>query len=222
MTDDFGPEPHHLHEQVVEAIEEVKEEVDTEQKQRKQERRLLNQIGLSTGLLSALAAIAAMQAGYLANEGMLAQIRATDQWAFYQSRSTKRHLDESTIALLSALQKPVPATLTAEITKLEREQQTSSAAAHQLENEARRDLSRHEAFAHSVAALQIGISLGAISALLRKRNLWYLGLGLGAVGASLMLWGATTGISQQKASIGKAVGIEQSTAIGVPLRTTPE
>lgn len=112
-----------------------------------------------------------------------------------------------------ALQKPVPATLTAEITKLEREQQTSSAAARQLEDEARTDLSRYEAFAHSVAALQIGISLGAISALLRKRNLWYLGLGLGAVGASLTIWGATTGISEHKAFIGEAVGIEQSTAI---------
>jgi hypothetical protein len=189
MTDDFGPEPHHLQEQVVETIEEVKEELDTSQKQRNQERMLLNQIGLSTGLLSALAAIAAMQAGYLANESMLAQIRATDQWALYQARSTKRHLDQSTVALLSAWQKPVPATLTAEITKLNQEQQASSTAARQLENEARTNLHRHEAFAHSVAALQIGISLGAIAALLRKRTLWYLGLGIGAVGVSLMILG---------------------------------
>ena len=39
----------------------------------------LNQVGLSTGILSALAAIAAMQAGYLANKGTLAQIHANDQ-----------------------------------------------------------------------------------------------------------------------------------------------
>ncbi|MGE5656977.1 MAG: DUF4337 domain-containing protein [Actinomycetota bacterium] len=189
MTDDFGPEPHHLQEQVVDTIEEVKEELVTTQKEHRQERALLNQIGLSTGLLSGLAAIAAMQAGYLANEGMLAQLRSTDQWALYQAQSTKRHLNESTATLLSVLQKPVPTPINDEINKLKQEQQVSSTVARQLENEAHTDLRRHEAFARSVAALQIGISLGAIAALLRKRTLWYLGLGVGAVGVSLMVLG---------------------------------
>ena len=74
MTDDFGPEPHETVEQAADTLKDVKEELSKERAQESQNRRWINQIGLSTGILSALAAITSMQAGYLANEGMLAQI----------------------------------------------------------------------------------------------------------------------------------------------------
>ncbi len=190
MTDDFGPEPHETVEQAADTLKDVKEELLEERAKESQNRRWINQIGLSTGILSALAAITSMQAGYLANEGMLAQIRATDQWALYQARGTKRHLDESTVAILQALQKPVSPAVTAEIAKLKQGQDDSQAEAHKLETEASVNLQQHESFAHSVAALQIGISLGAVAALLRQRRVWYLGLGIAAVGVGFMIWGA--------------------------------
>jgi len=152
MTDDFGPEPHETVEQVADTLKDVREELSEERAQKSQNRRWINQIGLSTGILSALAAIAAMQAGYLANEGMLSQIRATDQWALYQARGTKRHLDESTVTILQALQKPVSPATTAEITKLKQGQEESQAEAKKLEIEAGENLRRHESFARSVAA----------------------------------------------------------------------
>lgn len=196
MTDELGPEPQELQEQVKEAVEEVREGFAQEKVLQQQDRQWLNLIGLSTGILSGLAAIAAMQAGSLANEGMSAQIRSTDQWAFYQAESTKRRVDESTVTILRALQKPVPSEMTAEIRRLQQQQQALQTEAKKLEIESQQNLHRHEMFARSVAALQIGISLGAVAALLRKRSVWYLGLGIAAVGIGFMVVGTLPGEHQ--------------------------
>lgn len=197
MTDELGPEPQELEEKVKEAVEEVREDLAEEKAQQQKDRQWLNLIGLSTGILSGLAAIAAMQAGSLANEGMSAQIRAADQWAFYQAESTKRRVDESTITLLRALQKPVPSEMTKEVNRLQQQQQTLKTEAQKLQIESQQDLHRHEMFARSVTALQVGISLGAVAALLRKRSVWYLGLGIAAVGISFMVVGTLPGEHQQ-------------------------
>ena len=189
MNEELGPEPQELQSQVMEAVEEVKEELAKEKALEQQNRQWFNLIGLSTGILSGLAAIASMQAGGLANEGMLAQIHATDKWAFYQAKSTKRHLNESTVTVLQSLQKPIPAQLTAEIAKLRQQQQEIQTEAQKLQAESLASLHRHELFARSVAALQVGISLGAVAALLRRRVVWYLGLGIGTIGIGLMVAG---------------------------------
>lgn len=209
MTEEFGPEPHELAEQANETLEDIKKELSERETKESQNRLWLNQIGLSTGILSALAAIAAMQAGYLANEGTLAQIHANDQWALYQARSTKRHLDESTVGILQALGKPVPSALRAEMTKLGKQQQESQTEARRLETEADVDLQRHESFAHSVAALQIAISLGAVAALLRQRLVWYLGLGIGVLGICFMVWGAYPGTHAAAKAVPTATSGEQ-------------
>jgi hypothetical protein len=197
MSEELGPEPHELQEQVLDTIGELKEDLAEEKAEAEKERQGLNLIALSTGILSALAAIAAMTAGSLANEGMVAQMRATDQWAFYQAKSTKRHLNESTATLLKAQQKTVPAELTAEINKLRTEQNEIQAEAQKLQSESEENLHRHELFARSVAALQVGISLGAVAALLRKPLVWYLGLGIAAIGIGFMVVGSLPGTTPQ-------------------------
>ena len=137
---------------------------------------------------------------------MLAQIRANDEWALYQARSTKRHLDETTIVVLKALEKPVSPSVTAEIAKLKQQQQDNQIEARKLESESGENLQRHEMFARSVAALQIGISLGAVGALLRQRRVWYLGLGIAAIGLGFMLWGVLP-MHEPKASLPAATSV---------------
>ena len=48
-----------------------------------------------------------------------------------------------------------------------------------------------------MAALQVGISMGAIAALTRKQLVWYVGLGISAIGIGFAIAG--TFPSQQKA-----------------------
>jgi len=209
MEENLGREPHEMQEDTIEALHEIKEELAEEKAEQRQERQSLNLIGLSTAILSTLAAIAAMQGGYFANEGMLAQIKSSNQWSLFQAKSTKRHIEESTVTLLQSFQKPVPEKTTNELDKLNREQQEIQEEAQKLQIEAAEDLQRHELFARSVAALQVGISMGAIAALTRKRMVWYVGLGIATIGIGFMVAGTlpshaiAISVNSEKTSIQK-------------------
>ena len=193
MPEEMGPETSELQKNVAEAIEdqikEIKEEQDSERAKEKKDSNWFNLIGLSTGIISTLAAIAAIKGGYLANEATLDQMRSNDQWGLYQAQSTKRHIDESTVTLLNAFGKPVSKTITGEIQKYKREQSETKKEAEHLQEESGENLRRHELFALSVAALQVSISLSAIAALLRKKPVWFFGLAIGAIGVTLMIQG---------------------------------
>lgn len=199
MEEDLGREPVEMQDDTLEALKDMKEELAEEKAEEKKERNSLNLIGLSTAILSTLAAIAAMQGGYFANEGMLAQIKSSDRWTQYQAKSTKQHIESANATLLKALQKPIPAATTTEIAKLNSEQQEIQKEAQKLQVEAKEDLEHHELFARSVAALQVGISMGAIAALTRKRLVWYIGLGISAIGIGFMVAGSLP--SQEQAAI---------------------
>jgi Domain of unknown function (DUF4337) len=195
MPHELGPETNELYEKVAEAVEEVKEELKHEKSEQKKEHGWLNLIGLSTGILAALAAIAAMQAGHLANEAMLTQIHAANQWNYFQSKSTKRHIAQSTVVLLEGLHQTVPATTTSNIAKLRTEQDEIQAKAEELEQEADSLLEQHVTFSRSVTALQISISLGAVAVLLRRKSVWYSSLGLATVGLFFIGSGFLAGLA---------------------------
>ncbi len=190
MEEDLGREPVEMQDDTLEALKDMKEELAEEKAEEKKERKSLNLIGLSTAILSTLAAIAAMQGGYFANEGMLAQIKSSDSWTQYQAKSTKQHIEAANVTLLKALQKPIPVATTGAIAKLGIEQKEIQKEAQKLQVEAKEDLEHHELFARSVAALQVGISLGAIAALTRKQLVWYIGLGISAIGIGFMIAGS--------------------------------
>jgi FtsZ-binding cell division protein ZapB len=184
---ELGPETREMFEQVTEAVHEVKEELEGEKAghkkaDHKKEHAWLNLIGLSTGILAAMAAIAAMQAGHLANEAMLTQVQAANQWNYFQSKSTKRHVAQSTVTILETLNQKVPAKTISDIDKLQTEQKEIKDKAEELENESHVFLEQHVTFSRGVTALQISISLGAVAVLLRRKEVWFSSLGLAAVG----------------------------------------
>ena len=46
-------------------------------------------IAISTALIAVLAAISSLIAGHHSNEALIEQIKASDQWAFYQAKGIK-------------------------------------------------------------------------------------------------------------------------------------
>src|SRR5437588_7563923 len=59
-------------------------------------------VALSTAILAVLAAIAGLLSGKHANEAMMSQIEASDQWGYYQAKSIKASVLEAKIALSTA------------------------------------------------------------------------------------------------------------------------
>ena len=185
-----GPEveTEKLHEAIHEAME-------------KEGGSFLKQIALSTAILAALAAIAALKAGATVNEALLLktestrlQAQASDQWAYYQAKGLKAAVQESTAASLEAAGKPVPAKLRALVTRYAEEQVEIKASAGEKEKErdeksAEADhlLHEHHRFANAVALFQVSIALGAMAALTRSRTVWWGSMLLGLSGIPLFI-----------------------------------
>jgi Domain of unknown function (DUF4337) len=185
-----GPEveTEKLHEAIHEAME-------------KEGGSFLKQIALSTAILAALAAIAALKAGATVNEALLLktestrlQAQASDQWAYYQAKGLKAAVQESTAASWEAAGKPVPAKLRALVTRYAEEQVEIKASAEEKEKgrdeksaEADHLLHRHHRFANAVALFQVSIALGAMAALTRSRLVWWGSMLLGLSGIPLFI-----------------------------------
>jgi hypothetical protein len=161
----------------------------------------LKAIALSTALLAALAAVAALQAGATVNEALMLktdstrlQAEAADQWAFYQAKGIKATVQEASRAAWLAAGKVPPTDFAATAKRYGEEQNEIQKAATEKERE--RDIKsaeadhlfhRHHGFANSVAILQVAIAVGAVAALTRVKSIWFASLVLGIVGGGVLL-----------------------------------
>jgi uncharacterized protein DUF4337 len=147
-------------------------------------------LALSTALIAVLAAVASLVSGYFAthallakNDALLMQIKASDTWNEYQSKSIKIHLLEGGISRAGGGDSE------ASLDRYRREQSELKTAAAQLESRVEESNRRAEAFlgkhhtlALSVTTFQTAIALSAISALLRRRAFWVLSMVMALVG----------------------------------------
>jgi len=137
-------------------------------------------VALSTAILAVLAAIASLLSGKHANEAMMSQIAASDQWNYYQSKSIKASVLDAKISLTNA----------PKAERYEKEQEEIKSEAEHKQTEAKTDFRRHEVFARGVAMFQIAIAIAAVSALTKKRRFWIVSLLFGAVGCIFLALGA--------------------------------
>src|SRR5262245_8983189 len=144
----------------------------------------LKRIALTTAILAAFAAVAALQAGSTANEALALKTEATrlqaeasDQWAYYQSEGIKAAIQEATRNSWLAANKEPPADFaekekhyTTRRVEIEREARALEQERDQKSREADHLLHRHHGFAYAVTLFQVAIALGAIAALTRARS----------------------------------------------------
>src|SRR3989442_2565098 len=156
----------------------------------------LRRIALTTAVLAAVAAIAALKAGSTANEALVLKTEATrlqaeasDQWTYYQAKGVKLAVAQAAEAPWQALGKRAPGDLLQQQQRYAAEQGESKTKAEALERE--RDarsraadhlLHQHHGFANAVALFQVAIALRALAALTRNRVIWLASLSLGSVG----------------------------------------
>jgi predicted cobalt transporter CbtA len=143
-------------------------------------------VALSTAILAVLAAIAGLLAGMYANEAMMSQIQASDQWGYYQAKSIKAAILEAKTTLASEA-------TARDKEKAEQYQEEQAEIKHEAEHkqaEAKASFHRHEVFARSVTMFQIAIAIAAISALTRRRRFWLVSLVFGLAGAVFLVLGA--------------------------------
>lgn len=152
----------HLHEAIEEEVKEAE----------KKERKGGMSIAISTALMAVFAALSSLIAGHHADEAVIEQIRASDQWAFYQAKGIK---DE----ILSLSNIPDKESRSA---KYKADQVEIQKKARESEEASHVHLEHHSILARAVTMFQIAIAISAIAILTRKRMLWFVSLGISCVG----------------------------------------
>lgn len=154
---------------------------------------MINQIALFTAIIATIGAIfsymgGATQANALLykNNAAIKKTEASDQWNYFQAKSTKQSLAELARDLASEDKK---ATYQAKMERYEKEKNEIKAVADKLELDATQwdkqseeQMHQHHRWAQSTTVLQICIALAAISLLTRKKWLEYAMFGAGGLG----------------------------------------
>ncbi len=159
--------------------------------------KLAGQIAIFTAILASIGAIVSYQGGATQNEAMLfkneavlKKAQASDQWSFYQSKSSKGHLMELAADLAPADKREHYNTLIQKY-DVEKKQIMLKAEALEAESEKANEQSElmlhpHHKLAQAMTLVQIAISLASITVLTRKK--WLFAIAAVSAGAGVILW----------------------------------
>ena len=155
---------------------------------------LAQRIALMTAVLSTIGALISYQSGsnqnealFLKNQSILKQAEASDQWAYYQAKSTKSHIDDAAAALAQTEESKAhfladKAKQDAQKTEIEKEAKKLQAESRKLGEESEAKLHPHERLALALTFIQVAVALSAITILTRKKWLIWGALASAAIG----------------------------------------
>lgn len=158
---------------------------------------LAGQIAIFTAILASVGAIVSYQGGdtqnqamLYKNEAVLKKAHASDQWSFYQAKSSKGHLMELAAVIAPASKRDY---YKAQVEKYDKEKKDIKLQAEALEEESEKAneasehaMHPHHRLAQSMTLIQIAISLASITVLTRKKWLFAIA-GVSAAGG-LVMW----------------------------------
>lgn len=128
-------------------------------------------------------------AGLYKNNAAIKKTEASNQWNYYQSKSSKQNLAELAMALVAADRKEQ---YQQEIDRYKKEKAEIKAAAEKLEEESHdwdhqsdQEMHLHHRWAQATTALQVSIALAAIALLTRRKWLEWGMFGVAGIGVAL-------------------------------------
>lgn len=148
----------HLHET-------IKEQLEEEFKNEGKETGWFMYVAISTALMAVLAAISGLMAGHHSNEALISQIRASDQWAFYQAKGIKAEI--KTLELMLAKGTAI------DVEKYKNEQTEIKKLAEEYQADSKIHLDKHVVLSRAVTLFQISIAISAIAILTKRKLFWW-------------------------------------------------
>ena len=155
---------------------------------------LTNQVAMFTAIIATVGALFSYMggatqanAGLYKNDAAIKKTEASNQWNYFQSKSTKQSLAE--LARDMSAGEAEKAKYQAKVDRYEKEKNEIKAVAEKLEAEAKAwdersdaQMHQHHRWAQATTALQVAIALAAIALLTKKKWLEWAMFGTGAVG----------------------------------------
>lgn len=152
-------------------------------------------MSLATVILAVCATLSTFKGGGYSTQSVINQTLASDQWAFYQAKSTKQHLYElqleqmrlqmltlgSNGAAMAAYQKLVDK-YTDNIKRYAQEKKEIEAKAQDIEKLRDEAKLHSKPFGLAVMFLQVAILLNSIAGLMKAQKVWWASVPVGIVG----------------------------------------
>jgi hypothetical protein len=163
----------------------------------------LNYLALTTVILAVCATLSTFRGGSYSTRTVISQNKASNQWAYYQSKSIKGYLyelqkDAFEMDLMAQKAKMDSAQIAAYNAKMAEYDSTTARYevekaqiqqdARNFEDQRDHNQGHSQVFGIAVIYLQIAILLSSIAAVLKKKPVWVAGLSVGLVGIGYFLY----------------------------------
>ena len=157
-------------------------------------------VAISTTLLAVCAAFATLKGGSFSTKTQLATVSASNKWAYFQAKSLKETARDTESTIIKVIEAATPSAEAKaiarraiekaddEIKRYKAEKAEIMKDAVYLDAEAAYSLARGSNFGLAIMFLQIAIMLSAISALMKKKSFWLVGLCAGAIGVGFLIY----------------------------------
>jgi hypothetical protein len=155
----------------------------------------MTHMALATVVLAVGATLSTFKGGGYSTQSVINQSLASDQWAFYQAKSTKQHLHELQIDQFRlqalSLQPGSPAAIAyekkiadyqAKVEKYNDEKKKIEAEARSFEAVRDNAKVRGKPFGIAVIFLQVAILLNSIAGLMKAKRVWFASVPIGLIG----------------------------------------
>ena len=154
-----------------------------------------SKIAVITAIMATAGAIFGFQAGstqndaaMFKNKAAIVKTEAADKWNFYQAKSNKQNLAELALSIPGTDKDKYNSDIArykSEKEELKKQAEELDIASVEWEDKSAEFMHQHHRWAQSMTALQIAISMAAITLLTRKKWLEYSSYGLGGIGVTL-------------------------------------
>lgn len=175
------------------------------QKEKERRERWTKYVSLTMVVIAVLAAVATLKGGGFStaslkgmNEATFNQTQASDQWAYYQSKSIKQNLYEIELDHLMAAAAPdagAIAKMKAKVDKYDKDKAEITAKANGFEvarencrKQATTAAERSREMGLGITLFQVAIALGAMCLIVKKKPLWIASMILGGLAAGQMVY----------------------------------
>lgn len=153
-------------------------------------------VTVTIAIIAVLGAIVTLMGHRSHTEELLLQAKASDQWAYYQAKNIRLHEMEAVadmLAVLSPSDKEKVVTVhekyVKEVERYEKDKDTISDQAKELEAERDKVSHRADRFDAGEVFLEMGLVICSITLLTKKRFFWFSGITIAAVGVLLAATG---------------------------------
>jgi hypothetical protein len=146
-------------------------------------------VALTAAVLAAVAAVTALYAEHFATEATLEQIRASDKWTEFQANSIKEKVILSNKKVLVKLNVEPDPEDEKKLAEYKEKKDRIQEEARELEKESKKHLQEHVPLSRGLTMFQLGIAVGAISVLTKRRAFWFVSLAFGVAGIAFLVWG---------------------------------